>query len=43
MEQGPHNLNMTSSNSPNQHCISTLEKLWKKIEDELILFNKKEM
>lgn len=41
MEQGPHNFNVTTSNSPNQHCISTLKKLWKNIEQELLLFSKK--
>lgn len=35
MEQGPHNFNMTTSNSPNQHCVSTLEK-----KKKMVLQNK---
>lgn len=42
MEQSPDNFNMTSSNSPNQHRVSALEKLWKNTEGELILLGKKE-
>lgn len=41
MEQGPHNFNMTSSNSPNQHRVSALEESWKNTEGELTLFSKK--